>query len=253
MEEITSLWDRFSLTAKEEVRVDLSGEQGATGGVLAAKFCTKRVINIDAVMRMLKPLWRAVCGLKGRNMGDNRVMFLFENTEEMEWVMANVPWSFDKFLILFKRIDDDVSFSNVVFNSCAFWVQIHDLPPRHMTIAVCEKIAGTLGKVEYVEVLEEGSNRGNFMCARIILNVDQPLCQGQKVWLGGAWDHWVSFKFERLPNFCYWCGPVNHGDRDCVLWLQSRGTLTNESQQYGPWLRGHFWHSEALLWVALHP
>jgi hypothetical protein len=253
MEEITSLWDRFSLTAKEEVRVDLSGEQGATGGVLAAKFCTKRVINIDAVMRTLKPLWRAVCGLKGRNMGDNRVMFLFENTVEMEWVMANGPWSFDKFLILFKRIDDDVSFSNVVFNSCAFWVQIHDLPPRHMTIAVCEKIAGTLGKVEYVEVLEEGSNRGNFMCARIILNVDQPLCRGQKVWLGGARDHWVSFKFERLPNFCYWCGPVNHGDRDCVLWLQSRGTLTNESQQYGPWLRGDFWHSEALLWVALHP
>jgi hypothetical protein len=28
MEEIASLWDRFSLTAKEEARVDLSGEQG---------------------------------------------------------------------------------------------------------------------------------------------------------------------------------------------------------------------------------
>ena len=65
MEEITSLWDRFSLTAKEDSRVDLSGEQGANGGVLAAKFCTKRVINIDSVMRTLKPLWRAVSGLKG--------------------------------------------------------------------------------------------------------------------------------------------------------------------------------------------
>ena len=52
--------------------------------MLAAKVCTKRVINIDAVMRTLKPLWRAVCGLKGRNMGNNMVMFLFENTVEME-------------------------------------------------------------------------------------------------------------------------------------------------------------------------
>jgi hypothetical protein len=58
-----------------------------------------------------------------------------------------------------------------------------------MTIAVCEKIAGTLGKVEHVEDLDEGSNRGNFMRARIILDVDQPLCRGRKVWLGGARDH----------------------------------------------------------------
>uniref|UniRef100_A0A2N9FBE6 RNA-directed DNA polymerase n=1 Tax=Fagus sylvatica TaxID=28930 RepID=A0A2N9FBE6_FAGSY len=158
----------------EEVQVDLSGEQRATSGVLAAKVCTKRVINIDAIMRTLKPLWRAVCGLKGRNMGNNMVMSLFENTVEMEWVLANEPWSFDKFLILLK----------------------------------C-----TLGKVEHVENLDEGSNRGNFMCARIILDVDQPLCRGRK---------------------------VNHGDRDCVLWLQNRGTLTTDSQQYGPWLRGDF-------------
>ena len=123
MDEITSLWDRLSLTAKEEVRVDLSGEQGTKGGVLAAKFFTKRVIN----------------------MGNNRVMFLFENTMEMKWVMANSPWSFNKFLILLKRIDDDCSFSKVVFDSCAFWVQIHDLPPQHMTVAVCKKIASTLG------------------------------------------------------------------------------------------------------------
>ena len=240
MDKITSLWDRFSLTAKEEVRVDLSSEKGTYGGVLAAKFCTKRVINIESVMCTLKPIWRAVCGFKGRNMGNNMVMFLFENTVEMEWVLANGPWSFDKFLILLKHIDDDRSFSNVVFNSCAFWVQIHDLPPRHMTITVCEKIAGTLGRVEHVEDFDEGSSRGNFMRARVILDVEQPLCQGRKVWLGGDRDHWVSFKFERLPNFCYWCGRVNHGDRDCVLWLQSKGTLSIESQQYGRWLRGDF-------------
>ena len=107
-----------------------------------------------------------------------------------------------------------------------------------MTVAVCEKIAGTLGQVDYVEDSDEGSNRGNFMRARITLDIDQPLCRGRKVWLEGTRDHWVSFKFERLPNCCYWCGRVTHGDRDCVLWLQSKGTLPTESQQYGPWLRG---------------
>ncbi len=56
--------------------------------------------------------------------------------------------------------------------------------------------------------------------------------------LGGSQDAWVSLKYERLPTFCYWCGMISHGDRDCEVWLKSRGTLSSESQQYGPWMRG---------------
>ena len=140
-------------------------------------------------MRMLRLLWRAKGGLKGRDMGNNRVMFLFVNTVEMEWVIANGPWSFEKFLILLKRVDDDSSFSKVVFDSCAFWVQLHDLPPCHMSSTVCGKISSTLGMMELVEELDEGRNQGNFMQARITVDVAQPLCRGRKVWLGGAQEH----------------------------------------------------------------
>ena len=122
MEEITKLCDRMSLTAKEVGRVDLSDSQEVPGGLLATQFLTKRVINMEAVLRTLKPLWRSVHGFTGRDMGRNRVMFLFTDTVDMERVIANGPWSFDKYLILLKRIDDDQSFSHVVFDSCSFWV-----------------------------------------------------------------------------------------------------------------------------------
>jgi hypothetical protein len=46
----------MSLTAKEGGRVDLSDSQEVLGGLLAAKFLTKRVVNLEAVMRTLKPL-----------------------------------------------------------------------------------------------------------------------------------------------------------------------------------------------------
>ena len=48
---------------------------------------------------------------------------------------------------------------------------------------------------------------------------------------------WVSFKYERLPNVCYWCGRLNHVDRDCDRWIQSSGTLTKDDQEFGSWLR----------------
>ena len=164
--------------------------------------------------------------------------YYITDTVDMERVLANGPWSFDKYLILLKRFEDDQSFSKVVLDSCSFWVQIHDLPVRCITSAICEKIGNTLGLVEQVEEFTEGHEGGNFMRVRVQLDITQPLCRGRKIWLGGEQDHWVSFKFERLPIFCYWCGQISHDDRDCTIWLNNRGKLTPDKQEYGAWLRG---------------
>ena len=48
---------------------------------------------------------------------------------------------------------------------------------------------------------------------------------------------WVGLKYERLPNYCYWCGHVSHGEKDCEMWLRNKGRLRKEDQQYGEWLR----------------
>ena len=205
---------------------------------MPAKFLTKRVVNLEAVMRTLKPLWRSVHDFNGRDMGNNRVLFRFTDTANMERVLVNGLWSFDKYLILLKRLEDVQSFSEVVFDSCSFWVQIHDLPVRCMTSGVCGRIRKTLGHVEQVEEFNEGRGGGNFMRIRVQLDITQPLCRGRKIRLGGEQDHWVSFKFERLPIFCYWCGQISHDDRDCAIWLNSRGSMTPDQQEYGPWLRG---------------
>lgn len=47
----------------------------------------------------------------------------------------------------------------------------------------------------------------------------------------------MNFKYEHLPNICYWCGCLNHFDKDCDLWIESEGTLTQDDQAYGPWIR----------------
>lgn len=109
-------------------------------------------------------------------MGNNQVMFIFNDIMEMERMIANGPWSFDKFLILLKHIEDDKSFSKVTYNSCSFWVQIHDLPARFMNPDVCIRISRTLGTVEQVENIDEGRGGINYMRVRVLMNVEKPLC-----------------------------------------------------------------------------
>ena len=48
---------------------------------------------------------------------------------------------------------------------------------------------------------------------------------------------WITFKYERLPNICYWCGRLDHNDRDCEIWLESEGSLAENQKQFGPSLR----------------
>uniref|UniRef100_A0A7N2LJU1 DUF4283 domain-containing protein n=1 Tax=Quercus lobata TaxID=97700 RepID=A0A7N2LJU1_QUELO len=45
------------------------------------------------------------------------------------------------------------------------------------------------------------------------------------------------FKYERLPIICYWCGCLDHADKDYDRWIESNGTLNLEDREYGPWIR----------------
>ena len=47
----------------------------------------------------------------------------------------------------------------------------------------------------------------------------------------------MSFLYEHLPIFCYWCGKLDHDEKDCRLWIQNNGSLNKDAQPYGPWLR----------------
>ena len=82
--------------------------------------------------------------------------------------------------------------------------------------------------------IEDG---GGFMRVWVLVDVSQPLCRGRVICLEDGKELWVSFKYERLPNLCYWCGRITHNDRDCKLWLDSEGTLEDTDKRYGPWIR----------------
>ena len=44
------------------------------------------------------------------------------------------------------------------------------------------------------------------MRVRVSIDVTLPLCRGRLISFenGDKGEGWVSFKYERLPNICYW-------------------------------------------------
>lgn len=97
---------------------------------------------------------------------------------------------------------------------------------------------------------------GTFLCVRVEVDISKPLCRGRKVGIIEDSEIWVAFKYEKLPNFCYWCGMVSHTDKDCDVWIGSKGKLRHEQQGYGncfvhyPSIREMAWGVHRTMTVA---
>ena len=56
---------------------------------------------------------------------------------------------------------------------------------------------------------------GIFMRVQVVIDASKPLSRGRKTMLDDGINGWVYFKYERLPNICYWCGCLTHNNKDC--------------------------------------
>lgn len=80
--------------------------------MLAAKFLTPRFLIMDVVARTFKQLWRSTNGFKIKRLGDHKVLFVFDNLLDVDRIIQNQPWSFDKHFVVIQRYDSDTPTSN---------------------------------------------------------------------------------------------------------------------------------------------
>ena len=236
MENLTKHWQSLSLNAREGDELGLDDELSTKNFNMAGKFLTKWALNVEAVTKTFSLLWRLVKGFKVRKISDHVLLFTFEKKEEVERIMSNAPWSFDKHLVVLQWYDKGVSLWDLEFKRILIWVQIHDVPYNFMNKTVAVKLYEVVGAV--CQSRDEGeTDEGSFLRIKVVIDISKPLCMGRLISLSKGEQSWVSFKYERLPNICYWCGCLNHVDSDCDLWIESKDKLTKENQAYGAWIR----------------
>ena len=121
-------WNKLSLTYKEGKSLSISKDKQIHEFVLVAKFLTKRNVNIDAVAKTFRPLWRMTQRFNVRDAGDNYLLFGFESESDVEKVIMGEPWSYDRHLGILHRYDRKTPLANLQLSTAMFWVQIHNLP-----------------------------------------------------------------------------------------------------------------------------
>ena len=245
-DELEKLWSKLKFTEEEDEGIELGSSctkaaKAVGKNCIVMKILTMRSLNLDTLRKNLRMLWKPNRGLQISETDEEMFLVEFGDGKDKQKVLEMCPWSFEKQLIVLKEFEGELVPRDIVMKHCPFWVQIFNLPLKIRTKETGWAIGSTLGEVLDVDVLDSGVHWGRCLRVRVSVDISKKLIRGKKINIEGGENRWVIFKYERLPNFCYRCGMLDHAIKEC-----SEGPLVNEGEeegsfQYGAWLRGGPW------------
>ena len=118
------------------------------------------------------------------------------------------------------------------FTHCLFWVRICNLPLNRHDHETLVRVGSKMGEVVDVNPADVNS-WGKYARVHGRIDVSQPLKRGTVILNTKGERAWIYFRYEKLPNYCYWCGHRGHVEDDCDL--KPDNVVVNE-WPYGPQL-----------------
>ena len=242
-EELEELWKKLTVTEAEDEDIKLGSNSTRAAkeigkNYVVMKILTQRTVILEALKKNMRMLWKPSKGMQISEIGEDLFLVEFGDGRDKKKVMEMCPWSYEKQLILMQEFEGELVPKEIKLKWTPFWVQIFNLPLKCMTRESGYEIGAKIGKVLEVDVPEKGVQWGKFLRVRIRFDATTQLIKGKKVSIEGGEGRWIFFKYERLPNFCYQCGRLDHGEKDCPERKVEENHGDEERKQYGAWLRG---------------
>ncbi|KAM2473742.1 hypothetical protein PS1_006530 [Malus domestica] len=144
-------------------------------------------------------------------------------------LVGKVPWAVMKKNFFVKKWLPDLAVEEVQLELVPFWVQIRGVPLGLSSLANVKRLTQTAGQV--LELEDPAKARG-FLWVKVLVNTIAPLITGCWLRRESNRDTWVEFRYERLQDFCYKCGSVDHLNTECPFDINPGGEAG-----YGEWLK----------------
>jgi hypothetical protein len=204
----------------------------ACSSSLIGKFITDKPIHVNSIQNGLENIWGAPQGLKIQELGGKIMQFYMKNKADQERILYGNPWIFRNSWLVVKPWDRGTDLNTVDFDHVPIWIQLWGLPQHCKTKKMGENIGALLGKVEESEFYEYPGKKV-IIKIKVAINVHNPITSG--IHVGNLTDgtSWIDFRYEKLPQVCFNCGLLGHGDKLCRNQALNVDTLA----PIGPWIR----------------
>ncbi|KAL3820342.1 hypothetical protein ACJIZ3_006247 [Penstemon smallii] len=229
---LTDVEEGFCLAGDDWDQINSSTDLILVGRILGLKSA-----NLESIKNILSKAWSPAKGIDVKQIGDSRFIFSFKHKLDLKRALENGPWSYEKRLIVLNTVKPDDDPFIVELNWTDFYVLISGLPLAKSNRVMGEKICRRLGTFKGIQSESSDSILGSVIRARVGLNITKPIPRVMKIFNDKGDTIVVSFRYERLPNFCYHCGLFDHTSALCNNRYLFEEEQKVEDLPYGSWLR----------------
>lgn len=181
---------------------------------LAGRVHSLRATSKATVRETLQSAWHFLKSLSMEALSESTFIFTFEDDQDMQRVLELSPWNIRGHPLILQPWEKSMSLNELDFTEGVYWVQVHDLPLELMTSQNAEIIGNHLGKCLGTEAVAADaagySMRKNFLRVKVLLPLRNPLITGFNQPRENRHPAWVQLKYERLSDFCFFCGRLGH-------------------------------------------
>ena len=135
MKDITEAWNDLPLLDREGDDMKLLEKKKKkirSRSSLLWRSSWQSTLNMEAVARTFKPIWRVRNGFKIQNLGDHKFLFIFDNKPNANRVLNNESCSFDKHSVVLQRYSTYILLQDFSLNETTLWIQVHNIPMSYM-------------------------------------------------------------------------------------------------------------------------
>lgn len=169
--------------------------------------------NLRPMIRFLPRLWGMDDSVNGRIVPNNRAHFLFPSREAMDTVTRRGPWSFNEWMVAMGTWDGDLPIEYP--NHVQFWIQIRDIPIQFYIYSIVNHIASTLVDIAETDFNLDAATNREFARFRVNWPLNQPLVFNRRFRFGSHNEVPITFRYERLRNYCFRCRSLCHDVMKC--------------------------------------
>ncbi|KFK23100.1 hypothetical protein AALP_AAs49362U000100 [Arabis alpina] len=169
--------------------------------------------NLRPMIHFLPRLWGMDDSVHGRIIVNNRAQFIFPSREAMDLVIRRGPWSFNEWMIASGIWEENLPLDFP--NHILFCIQFRDIPIRFNIYSIVDYIANTLGEVVETDFNLESAATREYARVRISWPLSLPLVFHRRFRFGGHTGIPITFRYERLRNYCFRCRSLCHDVTEC--------------------------------------
>jgi cytochrome c len=189
-------------------------------------FLSTLLVSSDLLIEHMKKVWRIRGNAEANQIkAEEGCKFIIDFSEEgdLQHAVRGGPWQYKLDAFLVEPMEAGIDPTSVLFTHIPMWVQFRGIPFYLLT----KQLAWALGEEVSTTVMIDNNSCGNMDEKFLRTRVQLPLYAALRKYvtlqdeITGEQVN-VQICYERLPNFCLFCGYIGHMEARCDLPVADR-------------------------------